>query len=70
MKGDVVIVVLIFLLFLLFSAIPITCHQAVIRKQSMLAKTGVEMSYWDVFFVGPIIVSNQGTLTIDTNKRN
>ena len=62
--------ILIIVILLMCISIPITCHQSITRRQAIMAKTGVEMSYWDVFWVNPEIRYNQGTITINNNKKD
>ena len=66
--GIEILVIVFFLLVL--ALVPITCHQSIIRKQAIMAKTGVEMSYWDILWVDPKISYNQGTITINSDKKD
>ena len=65
MKGFVLLEIFVVLTILfLVTAILITCHQNVSRKQKIMAQIGIEMSYWDIFFIAPALRINQGQITI------
>lgn len=64
-KGFTIIELLIIsIILLLIIMLPILVHQNVSRKQAVMAKAGVEMSYWDVFWTDPVLVYNQGEIAI------
>ena len=62
-KGSIELVISICVLFFFF-LIPISCHQDIKRTQKIMAQTGVEMSYWDIFWTNPEIRLNQGKITV------
>lgn len=65
-KGFITVVeiVIIVVILVLLSIVPVACHQEITRKQAMMAKTGVEMSYWDIFWINPELRYNQGEIVI------
>ncbi len=68
-KGFITVVeiVIIAILMVLISIIPVACHQEITRKQAIMAKTGVELSYWDIFWTNPEIRYNQGKIVIQND---
>jgi len=57
--------ILIIILIIIMAFIPIACHQIIVRKQAIMAKTGVEMSYWDVFWTEPQLIYTQGEIIVE-----
>jgi len=68
-KGDaevfVVGILITICLLLFFVLLPVTVHQNVKRTQKIMAKTGVEMSYWDIFWTDPEIRYTQGKIIVE-----
>lgn len=56
-------IIIICFMLIIITIIPITCHQSIVRKQAIMAKSGVEMLYWDVFWTNPKIQYIQGKIT-------
>jgi hypothetical protein len=70
MKGITLIeLVTIIIVLTLITIVPVSCHQNVSRKQKLMAKSGVYMSYWDVVWINPEVRFNQGHLTVDDSRR-
>ena len=64
-KGDIEILIVFILVLVMFLLIPITCHQNVKRKQIIMAKTGVEMTYWDIFWTDPELRYTQVKIVVE-----
>ena len=62
------ILLIIIAVIIIFLIIPFSCHQEITRKQKIMAVVGVEMSYWDIFFVTPRIIINQGEIVIQKTE--
>ena len=67
-KGSIETAIIIGMLIIILGMLvllPVSCHQEITRKQAIMAKTGVEMSYWDIFWTDPQLRYNQGTLVVE-----
>ena len=64
-RGDIEILIVFILVLGMFLLIPITCHQNTKRKQIIMAKTGVEMTYWDIFWIDPELRYTQGKIVVE-----
>ena len=56
---------LLFFIICLFVMIPISCDQSIKRKQVIMAQTGVELTYWDIFWTNPELRYNRGKIVVE-----
>jgi len=64
-KGLILLqLIIVFLIIIIICILPIMIHQRIIRTQNIMAKTGIEMSYWDIFWTNPEIRFNQGEIMV------
>ena len=65
-KGFFLIGFIILLFIVSIIMIPVSCHQEITRKQKLMVPIGIEMSYWDVFWIQPEVRINQGEIAVTT----
>ena len=62
--ADIFIAIIIAVIITIIVIIPVSCHQNIKRTQRIAKQTGVEMTYWDIFWISPDVVIANGKVEI------